>query len=356
MNVIILSKYSRLGASSRLRTLQYVPYLQKSKIDVQVFPLFDDVYLNDLYAGKNRSLRAIFKYYRKRARTLCKLSKVDLILLEKEALPYIPFWIENFLMPSCIPYVVDYDDAIFHNYDMSKNCVVRQLFGGKIDRIMAKAAIVVCGNTYLKNRAKKAGARRIEIVPTVVDTSRYTPRRTRPCRSPVIGWIGSPATQAYIRNIKSVLQRVCSEVGGRLVLVGVQQKFLEELNIIHAERIQWQERTEAEVVAGFDIGIMPLPNGPWERGKCGYKLIQYMACGLPVVASPVGVNSKIIQHGKNGFLASTLQEWERALMQLLSDSGLRQRMGLKGRATVEEEYDLQVQAQRWVQILKTVAG
>nr|WP_240194549.1 glycosyltransferase family 4 protein [Desulfopila inferna] len=319
-------------------------------------PLFDDAYLRNLYAGKKSSHRAIFKYYHERAQALCKLKKVDLIILEKEALPYIPFWIENFLMPSCIPYVVDYDDAIFHNYDLSKRFMVRQLLGRKIDRVMAKAAMVVCGNTYLGNRAKKAGARRIEIVPTVVDTSRYSPGRMRDRQVPVIGWIGSPTTQEYIRDIGSVLQRVCSEVGGRLVLVGVQQKFLEELNIIHAEIIQWQEATEAEVVAGFDIGIMPLPDGPWERGKCGYKLIQYMACGLPVVASPVGVNSKIIQHGENGFLASTLQEWEWALIQLLFDSKLRRSMGRKGRAMVEEEYALQVQAQRWVQILKAVAG
>jgi glycosyltransferase involved in cell wall biosynthesis len=106
-----------------------------------------------------------------------------------------------------------------------------------------------------------------------------------------------------------------------------------------------------ELLQDIDIGVMPLPDTPWERGKCGYKLIQYMACGKPVVASPVGVNSEIVRHGESGFLAETDAEWEEALTMLAADPGLRQRMGAAGRRRVEEEYSLQVQAPRLIELI-----
>ena len=114
------------------------------------------------------------------------------------------------------------------------------------------------------------------------------------------------------------------------------------LPAVPTEHVPWTEAAEVAAIAEFDVGIMPLADEPWERGKCGYKLIQYMACGLPVVASPVGVNRQIVEHGVNGFLAETPTQWDEALRTLLADPALRQRMGQAGRQKVERQFSLQV--------------
>jgi len=121
------------------------------------------------------------------------------------------------------------------------------------------------------------------------------------------------------------------------------------------EILPWTEDTEVSLIQNMDIGVMPLPETPWTRGKCGYKLIQYMACGLPVVASPVGVNCEIVEHGVNGFLAETNEEWRSAVETLLSDADLRRRMGAAGRKKVEDSYSLQVWGPRVAQMLRQVA-
>ena len=164
---------SALAQVPRLRSLQYLPYLQAAGIDVTVCPLFDDGYLERLYAGRGRSIGSVALRYGIRARSLRRAGGTDLLWIEKEALPYLPYWIERALMPSGVPYVVDYDDAVFHNYDLSGRSWVRDLLGRKIDGVMAGAAAVICGNDYLAERARKAGAVRIELVPTVVDVDRY---------------------------------------------------------------------------------------------------------------------------------------------------------------------------------------
>jgi glycosyltransferase involved in cell wall biosynthesis len=134
----------------------------------------------------------------------------------------------------------------------------------------------------------------------------------------------------------------------RFVAVGANQNEIRDDDI---EVIPWTEESEVSSIQSFDIGIMPLPDEPWERGKCGYKIIQYMACGLPVVASPVGVNTKIIQKGKNGFLARNPKEWETALIKLIANPKLRKQMGTNGRVLAEQEFSLQVQSPRLENIL-----
>jgi glycosyltransferase involved in cell wall biosynthesis len=121
------------------------------------------------------------------------------------------------------------------------------------------------------------------------------------------------------------------------------------------EILPWTEDSEVSLIQSMDIGLMPLPETPWTRGKCAYKLIQYMACGLPVVASPVGVNCEVVEHGVNGFLAATNEEWRSAVETLMSDADLRRRMGNAGRKKVEESYSLQVWGPRVAQMLRRVA-
>lgn len=355
MKVSLLSKYSRLGASSRLRSLQYLPSLEQAGISVTPHALFDDDYLNRLYDGRGRSLPSMACRYLARARQLRRPGETDLIWMEKEALPYVPYWLERGLMPHRVPYVVDYDDAVFHHYDLSSRRLVRGLLGTKIDKVMANAAVVICGNEYLAERAWRAGARCIERVPTVVDATRYSVAEAATSAAeglPVIGWIGSPATQRYVLELKPVLEALHREQGVRLVLVGAQPALAEQFGDLPVTVLPWSEESEAQAIAGFDIGVMPLPDGPWERGKCGYKLIQYMAAGKPVVASAVGVNVEIVNGWHCGMLADGQTQWHEALSALLADSSKRLALGGKGRQAVEQHYSLRAQAPRLAEILR----
>lgn len=359
LNVALFSKYSRLGASSRLRSLQYLSALQQSGINVIANVLFDDDYLKRLYGEEERSLVYVARRYAQRARQMRWLKQADLIWLEYEALPYVPHWLEKRLMPRGVPYVVDYDDAVFHRYDLSCSRLVRQLLGHKIDKVMANAALVICGNDYLAERARQAGARRIERVPTVVDASRYRVAPGDECQpsgiTPVIGWIGSPSTQEYVLELKPVLEAMHRQHAARLVLVGAQVQLAEQFDDLPVDVLPWSEETEALAIASFDVGIMPLPDGPWERGKCGYKLIQYMAAGKAVVASPVGVNVEIVQGWQCGELANDPTQWNDALSGLLMDPARRRALGQRGRQAVEMHYSLQAQAPRLAGILRSAA-
>ncbi|GFZ87532.1 glycosyltransferase family 4 protein [Dyella caseinilytica] len=353
IKVLLFSKYSRRGPSSRLRSLQYLPLLREYGIDVQVHALFPDEYLEELYRGSpSASWSRAWWHGMQRIMQLLRRSEHDLAWIEGELFPYLPSWIESALARSVVPYVVDYDDALFHKYDLSHSPLVRRLLGRKIDQVMRSATCVIAGNGYLAARALQAGAMRIAIIPTVVDEQRYTAVSHKADKQPVIGWIGSPSTEHYMLDNRDVLDRVCAKYGARLLLIGPHTEVAKQFSGVVPEVVAWSEDSEAAMISRMDIGIMPLRDGPWERGKCGYKIIQYMACGLPVVASAVGANSDIVRHGENGFLAEDSPAWEERLGQLITDWSLRLRMGQVGRTCVENEYSLKAQAPRLAEVLR----
>lgn len=353
MRVALLTRYDRLGASSRVRMLLQIPHLQAVGLSPSVHPLFDDAYLMRLYAGEGTAT-ATARAMLRRLGDLRGLRGADLLWIEKEALPWLPFALERRLLPRGVPYALDFDDAVFHRYDMHRLAPVRLVLGRKFDRLMAGAALVTAGNAYLAERARQAGAPRVEIIPTVVDAQAYgaaPPAGDAPLR---IGWIGSPSTWAeYLAPMLPALLATAGASNARLVAVGAGAAAPPHPLL---ERHDWSEDEEVRLIRGMDIGIMPLTDTPWARGKCGYKLIQYMACGLPVIASPVGVNREIVAHGVNGFLAETPAEWEGALRLLAGDPGLRRRMGAAGRQKAEAEYSLQVWGPRLAALLRAVAA
>lgn len=344
MKILLLSKYSRKGASTRLRSLQYLPYLESNGFQVTVSSLFDDQYLVQLYRHGRRPLLRMVWLYLRRLYVLLSARRFDLIWIEKEIFPYMPAVAERLLKWLGKRYIVDYDDAIFHNYDLSGNPLLRRFMGRKIDVVMRHAGCVIAGNDYLAKRAKAAGAMRIENIPTVVDATRYRVGARSILDRPVIGWIGSPSTQKYVVAIECALTRLCQTHNARLLLIGASPDIATQFPGLDVEVVSWSEASEAELIAQMDIGIMPLPDGPWEKGKCGYKLIQYMASGIPVIASPVGVNVDIVGVSQCGLLAGSVAEWEVALAQLMASPALQHQLGMAGRQAVENTYSLQVQA------------
>jgi glycosyltransferase involved in cell wall biosynthesis len=167
-----------------------------------------------------------------------------------------------------------------------------------------------------------------------------------------VGWIGSPSTAHYLGLVREPLRRLARERALRLVVIGARDIPSTDVPLeIH----EWSAETEGPLLGGVHIGIMPLADGPWERGKCGYKLIQYMACGKPVIASPVGVNDEIVTP-EVGLLASSDAQWLAALRQLSTDAALRNRLGFAGRALVERKYSLQVRGPQLAAWLARAAG
>lgn len=340
--VLVLPKYARKGASSRLRTFQYLPFLEESGWEFTVKPLFDEVYLDSLYSGQGRSRVALILAYLRRLLVMSVAFRYRMIWLEKELFPYMPAWVEVLLYWVGVRYVVDYDDAIFHNYDLSVNEWMRRLLGRKIDTVMRHAFCVIAGNDYLAERARSAGAKRVVVIPTVVDHHRYS-LSEKPRQGITIGWIGSPSTQKYVEHLLPVFQALTQKSDFRLLLVGVTTDIVDRFPGINLDVQPWSEHTEAKLIQTMDIGIMPLEDGPWEKGKCGYKLIQYMASGVPVVASPVGVNPSIVAGAECGMLANELDDWKKAFTKLIDSESLRRKLGVAGRTAVKNQYSLDSQ-------------
>lgn len=349
-SILFLTKYARMGASSRYRSWQYLPALEARGIRCEVSPLFNDDYLSHLYSCGRGTIADMAGALRRRIEALFKVRQYNLLWLEKELFPYSPAICERMLTTVGIPYIVDYDDALFHQYNCHHSLWVRHFFGKKIAAVMYNASLVIAGNEYLADYGRKAGARQVEVLPTVVDLDRY--RLTSPSKHSAftIGWIGSPSTSKYLKEIALALAEVCRDGRVKVVLIGAGEVDLPGVPVV---RLPWSEDSEVANIQGFDVGIMPLVDRPWERGKCGFKLIQYMACSLPVVASPVGVNSEIVEPGINGFLATTTQDWVQALTVLRDRPKLRKKMGIAGRKKVESLYCLQVTAPRLLSLLQS---
>ncbi len=211
---------------------------------------------------------------------------------------------------------------------------------------------MTAGNAYLAGYAERAGARTVHIVPTVVDLARYQPSEVPTRKEMRIGWIGSPPTTLFLGMLKAPLEALAAEQPIRLVTIGAGAVPDIEIPI---ESHQWTEASESALLAGCDVGIMPLPDEPWERGKCGYKLIQCMACGLPVVASPVSANLKIVTLDV-GFLATSDEQWLDALRTLARDRTLGRQLGRAGRRSVERQYSLQALAPIITDIMQRAAS
>jgi glycosyltransferase involved in cell wall biosynthesis len=355
MRVLAFTKYGRSAASTRQRVLQYLPSLAEAGIAVEHHALLGDDYVRSLSTGGGYSKRAVLGSYAQRLAQLRKAADYDLLWIYAELFPNLPAAFERLAFRSGTPVVYDFDDAFFHQYDDNPRRLVRALLGGKLEPLLRGAALCCCGNDYLRTYASRF-CRQTMVLPTVVDTEVYKPSMPREETSlPVIGWIGSPSTWCNVQPILPVLQAISDSGAARVRVIGAGAE-AEADRFPGLEMAEWSEETEVGEVAAMDIGIMPLLDRPFQRGKSGFKLVQYMACGLPVVAAPVGVNADIVQPDRNGFLAASPGAWREALVRLLGDAELRARMGAEGRRLAVGTYSLAAQAPRLIAALSGAAG
>jgi glycosyltransferase involved in cell wall biosynthesis len=238
--------------------------------------------------------------------------------------------------------IFDFDDAIFE----------RRANRRKFPALVALADRVIAGNSYLAERAH--APEKTTIIPTAVDVERYTyqpPRDTRG-KEVVVGWTGLDINYRQLMHALPGLRRALERTGARFLAISNKPP-PPELAPLRPEYVQWQPDTEIEDLARIDVGLMPLPDGPIERGKCAYKLIQYMALGRPGVASPVGANRDVVTEGVDGFLPTDDAGWEQAIVDLVEDPALRRAMGERARARVEAAYSVRAVMPLYKQAIET---
>jgi glycosyltransferase involved in cell wall biosynthesis len=275
----------------------------------------------------------------------------DAVLVHREASLLGPAWAERVAKARCRRLIFDFDDAVWLTYVSPTNRHLSYLkFPGKTRAICRMASLVLAGNDHLACWARQFNAN-VHVVPSTVTLREYRVRPAGQVGMPVVGWTGSHSSVQYLRLVAPALARLRRKLAFRVVLVGVSGVTMPGVDI---ECRSWNAATEARDLWDFDVGIMPLPDERWARGKCGMKAIQYMAVGVPAVVSPVGANRTIVRDGIDGFHASTEDEWVGALERLLIDIDLRRKLGLAARASVEANYSAEVQAPRVAALLKSL--
>lgn len=337
LKISFYSKYGRLGASSRIRFMQFLPKLN-SFYQIQVHSLLSDEYVTNLYAGIPQSKLGILFAYSKRAFQLMT-DRSDVLIIEKELFPYFPYWFEKIFL-SKKKYIVDIDDAVFHNYDLNVSSLKKFLLGTKFKNLFKSSFAVLAGSPYLKEVADSSGAHNVIYFPTVIDGERYFKAITN---SPitdqvVIGWIGSGSTDKYLELIRLPLAKAAKITPCRLVFKVIGSTKPLQIDGVEVVNVAWTEDSEVVAIQSIDIGIMPLEDTLWERGKCAYKLIQYLACGKPVIASAIGANCSVVDHGLNGFLCSSESDWCDALVKLINNRELCHQFGEHGMNKVKQHY------------------
>jgi glycosyltransferase involved in cell wall biosynthesis len=357
ITVLCIVPYPTEGPSNRLRVEQYRPYLEAQGFRVTIRPFVSSRCYRVLYEPGRYLLKTAYLLWGalKRLGDLVRGLSYDVILIHRESSPFGPPVLEWCWARAGKRLVFDFDDAIFlpyisHAHPWIGNLKPRR----RVAQSISLARWVIAGNEYLAAYARQYNPQ-VVVIPTPVDTARYRPPEGVPgAERVVIGWIGSRSTIAYLERLRDVFARLGQAfplvevrvVGGPFAADGLP-------NVLARP---WRLEREAEDLQGFDIGIMPMPDDPWTRGKCAFKAILCMSVGLPVVCSPVGVNLEVVQDGRNGFLASTDEEWFERLSRLITDSGLRERMGREARQTVEERYALARTAERLIDVLRKAAA
>ena len=354
MKVLFWVPYPTEGASNRYRVEQYLPYIKKAGIDYSLHSFWSSSAFKILYDSGYLFKKCYYFILGTISRLfdlLC-IFKYDLIFIHRESYPIGGAFFEAILFLLKKPYVYDFDDAIFLPSSSNKNIFIERFKNPKkVAKIIKMSQHVIAGNRYLSDFVLHYN-KNVSVIPTPIDTKKYYPRNEKCGDKTVIGWIGSVTTLDFLGSIRNVFISISKQfrnvqfkiVGGDFSIPG--------LTNINSK--PWSLNEELEDLQTFDIGIMPIPENEWTKGKCGFKAILYMSMSIPCVCSSIGVNKEIIIDGENGFLASSEDEWFKKLSMLIDNFEFRKNLGRRGRKTVEEKYSVKVNAPRFLEIFQEV--
>ncbi|MEJ1239016.1 glycosyltransferase [Chryseolinea sp. T2] len=343
--VLFITPYPEGEAPSpRFRFEQYFKVLQSNQIDyvVQSFLTLSNWRIFYQPGNALKKAMALLQGYCRRVVGLIAVLQADFVFIHREASPVGPpifEWVIAKLLKKRVIY--DFDDALWLSDRKDESLIIRvSKWRGKISSICKWSFRISCGNAYLCDFARQFN-QAVTLNPTTIDTNRHHHLLNSGkgnSREIIIGWTGSHSTLKYFEQLEPVLRKI--EIRFPMVSFLIIANKPPNTALKRLTYIPWSERTEIEDLSRIDIGVMPLPDDEWSKGKCGFKILQYMALGIPSVSSSVGVNSSIVQNGDNGFMANSEQDWIELLGKLIADSKLRQEIGVKGRETVVSRYSV----------------
>jgi glycosyltransferase involved in cell wall biosynthesis len=313
-----------------------IPRLQESGIQCEVFeprPL-------------GKGLGRLYDRFREHREILGMAAEFDVVYIQKRL--FDSGFIAK-LKTTCPKIIFDMDDSIFTSPKGDWSASTRKKVHGRLGAVMSAADVVTVGNLFLKEKAAGYGASNIEIVPTAIDISRYGLKKHTDHDTVTLGWIGSAVNHPYLDTLSGVFEKLAARHEDiRLLVVSDMDYRSDGIDVVNR---RWSEQTEVADILDMDIGLMPLSDDEWTRGKCALKALQYMSAGIPAVCSPVGANMEAVTDGVEGFLPRNDEEWVDRLSELVLSSGLRNELGTAGREKVLAGYDLASIARRAADII-----
>jgi len=346
-SILFITPYPKGEApSQRFRFEQYLSSIENN-FTVEQHSFWNKKSWENLYKKSNFILKLYFflTAFLKRFILLFKVSKFDYVFIHREATPVGPPFTEFIIAKLFRKKIIyDFDDAIWIHNVSDKNKAVKYLKSNwKVKHICKWSYKVVCGNNYLATYAQQFN-NQVNVIPTTIDLS-YHKKIEQQKNVLTIGWTGTHSTLKHLELLVPTIQKLEKQFKFKFLVISDKKP---NYKLESLQFIQWNKTTEIEDLNRIDIGVMPLYDSKWEKGKCGFKGLQYMALGIPSVMSPVGVNKEIITDNKNGFLAKTAEEWFVILSKLLADKELRINTGRAGKETIKDKYAVAVNTPKYL--------
>lgn len=358
MRVLALTSYPSDAAATRFRVQQMAAPLRGLGIELDVRPLLSTEAFVGLYdrTESSRTAWRLGKAHIRRVRDIAAARSVDVVFLQREAALLGPPVVELILdTVGRKPIVLDLDDPTWIPYDSPTFGRLGRVLKrpGKTDWLIDRSVVVTCGSQAIADHVTKRGTPAV-VLPTVVDTEVFRPRAPKPAQRVVVGWVGSHSTAPYLAHIAPAVAEAAAQTELSLLVIGGGPKAVTP-DGVPTERRPWELNREVSDFQSLDIGLYPLADDPWARGKSGFKAIQYLACGVPFVVSPVGATCEIGVPGTTHLEARSLAEWAEALSVLAADARLRASMGAAGRMHALANYTVAQHAGVLAQVLRGAA-
>ncbi|HET6244020.1 MAG: glycosyltransferase family 4 protein [Bacteroidetes bacterium] len=357
MKILFLTPYPEKEApSQRFRFEQYLDFFEQNGITCKIESFLNKKTWSVFYSPGNKFMKTwgVCMGITKRFLLLFKLHQYDLIFIHRETCFIGPAIFEKWYAHlSDKKIIYDFDDSIWlHDVSDANEKLGWLKSPSKTAHIIKYSGHVIAGNNYLASYAKKFNDN-VSVIPTTIDTSYHHPFVHENKKGITIGWTGSETTVRHFELIIPILKRLKEKYDQKVNFLLISNK-PSKTSDLEIEFIKWSKETEIENLSKIDIGIMPLPDDMWAKGKCGFKGLQYMALEIPAVMSPVGVNAEIIEDGVNGFIALDDVQWIEKLSKLIESEELRKEIGRKGRETVIEKYSVESQKERYLEVFNKV--
>jgi len=340
--IICLHRANR-SPNQRYRFEQYLAFLERNGYEFDISNLLNEEDDKAFYSPGNyfRKFIIYLKMWKIRMKDWRRMNRYQVIFICRDALVTSTLFFEKRFSRSKAKLIYDFDDAIWmQNVSEGNKRLAFLKNPEKTGKIIGMCHLTFAGNQFLANYARQF-TNNVEVIPSTIDMNVYDRKEKKANAGKVcIGWTGSPTTLRHFKLIIPVLKKIKDKFGEGVEfrIIGDENYYSAELDV-KGER--WSALTEAEDLSKVDIGLMPLPDEKWEKGKCGMKGLQYMGLGIPAIMSPVGANLEIIEDGINGFLPRSEDEWIERLSQLIESKELRERIGQAGRQTVIEKYSVE---------------